>query len=138
MMVGKATQDMIAEMAKHILDNHKIDVMDTTRRFRPVVISRAALFNACRGLMTSTQLARQFDMNHATVLHHYNMHKGHLMMDYYRHLYFSLMKIRTEYDEVAKQYYDDVTVRLADLQKDYEVLTYKYERLKEKYEEANS
>ena len=137
-MIGKRAQIMIVQMAEYIFDNHSIDVMNTKRRYEPVVISRAALFNACRGLMTSTQLGKYFGMNHATVLHHQKNHDALLMLDYYRQLYFALMHIRAEYDDVAKQYHDDVLKELDELKREHGILQYKYERLKEQYEKVNS
>jgi len=130
---------MIVEMVDYIYKNHDIDVMNTKRRHEPVVISRAALFNACRGLMTSTQLGGFFEMNHATVLHHQKNHDGLLMMAYYRQLYFALMRIRGEYDDVAKEYHDDVLKELDQLKKEHSILQWKYDRLKEKqHEEIHS
>ena len=118
-------------MAQYVFDNHEIDVTDTKRRFEPVVISRAALFNACRGLMTSTQLGGFFGMNHATVLHHQRNHESLLTMPYYRQLYFALMRIRANYDDVAQQYQDDVLSELERLKKEHSILQWKYNRLKE-------
>lgn len=122
---------MISEMTQYIFDNHEIDVTDTKRRFEPVVISRAALFNSCRGLMTSTQLGGYFGMNHATVLHHQRNHENLLTMPYYRQLYFALMRIRSTYDDVAQQYQDDVLNELERLKKEHSILQWKYDRLKE-------
>jgi hypothetical protein len=138
-MIGKRAEDMIMEMTKYIFDNHQIDVMNTKRRHEPVVISRAALFNACRGLMTSTQLGGYFGMNHATVLHHQKNHEGLLMIAYYRQLYFELMRIRATHDEVAKEYQDDILKQLEDFKKRYEILEWKYQQLKAKQgEEVNT
>ena len=129
---------MIVKMVKYIYDNHEIDVMNTKRRHEPVVISRAALFNACRGLMTSTQLGGAFGMNHATILHHQKNHDALLMMPYYRQWYFSLMKIRSEHDEIAKEYQDDVLKQLELLKREYKMLSWKYEELKKKHEEVTA
>jgi len=122
---------MIAEMIAYIYDNHEIDVTNTKRRFEPIVISRAALFNACRGLMTSTQLGGFFKMNHSSVLHHQRNHDGLLMMAYYRQLYFALMRIRSDYDDVAKEYHNDILKELDQLKKEHSILQWKYDRLKE-------
>ena len=130
---------MIVEMVDYIFTNHDIDVMNTKRRYEPVVLSRAALFNACRGLMTSTQLGGHFEMNHATVLHHQKNHDALLMVDFYRQLFFSLMRIRSEYDDVAKEYHDDVLKQLDTLKQEHEILKWKYKQLKDKQgEEVNS
>ena len=130
---------MVVEMIKHIFENHEIDVTKTKRRFEPIVISRAALFNACRGLMTSTQLGKYFGMNHATILHHQKNHDALLMMAHYRQLYFALMQIRSEYDDVAKQYHNDVLKELEELKTEHGILKWKYEQLKMKQnEEVNS
>lgn len=125
---------MVVEMIRHIFDNHEIDVTKTKRRFEPIVISRAALFNACRGLMTSTQLGGHFGMNHATVLHHQKNHDSLLMMTYYRRLYFELMKIRSNYDERQKEFDNDLTRQLETLRAEYDMLLWKYEQLKSERE----
>ena len=130
---------MIVEMVDYIFKNHDIDVMNTKRRHEPVVISRAALFNACRGLMTSTQLGGFFEMNHATVLHHQKNHNALLMIAYYRQLFMALMRIRAEYDDVAKEYHDDVLKELDELKREHDILKWKYEQLKmNKNEKVNS
>ena len=125
-------------MIEFIKENHEIDVTKTKRRFEPIVISRAALFNACRGLLTSTQLGGAFGMNHATILHHQKNHDSLLMMPYYRQLYFSLMKIRSEHDEIAKEYQDDVLKQLELLKREFKMLSWKYEELKKKHEEVTA
>lgn len=132
----KEHKSMIVEMVEHIKTNYDIDVTQTKRRFEPIVISRAALFNACRGLMTSTRLGGHFEMNHATILHHQKNHDGLLMMSYYRQLYFELMKIRSKYDEVAKDYQDDVLKQLENLKNEFNLLKWKYEELKKKHEKV--
>lgn len=138
-MIQARANNMIVEMVDYIFTNHDIDVMNTKRRYEPIVISRAALFNACRGLMTSTQLAKYFGMNHATILHHQKNHDALLMMAYYRQLYFALMQIRSEYDDVAKQYHNDVLKELEELKTEHGILKWKYEQLKAKQnEEVNS
>ena len=135
-MIGKRPKDMIVQMVDYIYKNHDIDVMNTKRRHEPVVISRAALFNACRGLMTSTQLGGFFEMNHATVLHHQKNHSSLLMLAYYRQLYLALMRIRNEYDDVAKEYHDDVLKELDTLKREHEILKWKYEQLKAKQNDS--
>jgi len=60
---------MIHEMVEFIRTDRNIDVMNR-RRDEKIVVSRAALFNVCRGFYTASTLGKYFGMNHATVLHH--------------------------------------------------------------------
>ena len=129
---------MILEMVDFILQHHEIDVTKTKRRYEPVVMSRAALFNACRGFLSSTQLGKFFSMNHATVLHHQKNHDALLMVQYYRQLYFRLMEIRKEYDEFAQEIHDETEKRFHELASQHRILLWKYERLKKDYEKVTA
>lgn len=119
---------LIDEMADYIAENHGIDVMSKSR-IEDVVLSRASLFNACRGLYSSTALGKYFGKNHATILHHNRNHEQLMMLPHYRKLYGELYEIRMRYDDGAKQTHDDLVNRITDLEKQLKMSKTRYNDL---------
>lgn len=127
--MGKDTKkiQMISEMVSYVEQNHNVDLMNR-RREEPIVVSRAALFNVCRGYVTASTLSRYFGMNHATILHHWRNHDALMVIDWYRELFHELQSIRRKFDEQARKDFMDVFEQLKRLQEQYDELKTKVEQ----------
>ena len=89
------------EMVKVLRDEYKVDAMQNTRK-EAIVISRAALFNVCRGYYSATQIGQFFGKNHATILHHFKNHESFMRLPQYVDMYERLMEVLSEYDDRAR------------------------------------
>lgn len=92
---------MMEEMVKVLRDEYKVDAMQNTRK-EAIVISRAALFNVCRGYYSATQIGQFFGKNHATILHHFKNHESFMRLPQYVDMYERLMEVLSEYDDRAR------------------------------------
>jgi len=92
---------MMEEMVKVLRDEYKVDAMQNTRK-EAIVISRAALFNVCRGYYSATQIGQFFGKNHATILHHFKNHESFMRLPQYVEMYERLMEVLSEYDDRAR------------------------------------
>jgi len=119
---------MIHEMVEFIRTDRNIDVMNR-RRDEKIVVSRAALFNVCRGFYTASTLGKYFGMNHATVLHHQKNHEALILLPYYKSLCLSLSEIRRRYDKQAKREYLDIYDKYEQLSKEMQSLRLRNELL---------
>ena len=91
---------MIDEMVALLLSKYNIDVTQKTR-IQDVVISRAALFNVCRGYYSATTLGKYFGKNHATVLHHFKNHQALMLISQYREIFSALSEVVLKHDQRA-------------------------------------
>ena len=89
------------EMVKVLRDEYQVDAMQNTRK-EAIVISRAALFNVCRGYYSATQIGQFFGKNHATILHHFKNHESFMRLPQYVEMYERLMEVLSEYDDRAR------------------------------------
>ena len=89
------------EMVKVLRDEYQVDAMQNTRK-EAIVISRAALFNVCRGYYSATQIGQFFGKNHATILHHFKNHESFMRLPQYVDMYERLMEVLSEYDDRAR------------------------------------
>ena len=122
---------MMEEMVKVLRDEYQVDVMQKTRK-EAIVISRAALFNVCRGYYSATQIGQFFGKNHATILHHYKNHESLMRLTQYVDMYERLMEVLSEYDDRArhakkerqlrKQQIDELLEQVGELQRENESL----------------
>jgi len=119
---------MIHEMVEFIRTDRNIDVMNR-RRDEKIVVSRAALFNVCRGFYTASTLGKYFGMNHATVLHHQKNHEALILLSFYKSLCLSLSEIRRRYDKQAKREYLDIYDKYEQLSKEMQSLRLRNELL---------
>lgn len=92
---------MMEEMVKVLRDEYQVDAMQNTRK-EAIVISRAALFNVCRGYYSATQIGQFFEKNHATILHHFKNHESFMRLPQYVDMYERLMEVLSEYDDRAR------------------------------------
>ena len=92
---------MMEEMVKVLRDEYQVDAMQNTRK-EAIVISRAALFNVCRGYYSATQIGQFFGKNHATILHHFKNHESFMRLPQYVDMYERLMEVLSEYDDRAR------------------------------------
>jgi len=92
---------MMEEMVKVLRDEYQVDAMQNTRK-EAIVISRAALFNVCRGYYSATQIGQFFGKNHATILHHFKNHEPFMRLPQYVDMYERLMEVLSEYDDRAR------------------------------------
>ena len=92
---------MMEEMVKVLRDEYQVDAMQNTRK-EAIVISRAALFNVCRGYYSATQIGQFFGKNHATILHHFKNHESFMRLPQYVEMYERLMEVLSEYDDRAR------------------------------------
>lgn len=92
---------MMEEMVNVLRDEYQVDVMQKTRK-EAIVISRAALFNVCRGYYSATQIGQFFGKNHATILHHFKNHESFMRLPQYVDMYERLMEVLAEYDDRAR------------------------------------
>ena len=92
---------MMQEMVKVLRDEYQVDAMQNTRK-EAIVISRAALFNVCRGYYSATQIGQFFGKNHATILHHFKNHESFMRLPQYVDMYERLMEVLSEYDDRAR------------------------------------
>ena len=125
---------MIDEMVTFLLDRFEIDAMENNRS-ESVVLSRAALFNVCRGYYSATTLGKHFGKNHATVLHHFRNHESLMIIPLYRNMYFELAEVMAKYDDRAKTTYVNAIDELDRLRAENKMLHKKLERCAE---EVNS
>jgi len=119
---------MIHEMVEFIRTDRNVDVMNR-RRDEKIVVSRAALFNVCRGFYTASTLGKYFGMNHATVLHHQKNHEALILLSFYKSLCLSLSEIRRRYDKQAKREYLDIYDKYEQLSKEMQSLRLRNELL---------
>jgi hypothetical protein len=119
---------MIHEMVEFVRTERDIDLMNR-KRDAEIVISRAALFNVCRGFYTASTLAKYFGMNHATILHHQKNHESLILLAYYKSLCLSLSEIRRRYDKQANREYLDIYGKYQQLKIDMDALTLRNEML---------
>jgi len=119
---------MIHEMVEFVKNDRDIDLINR-KRDEKIVVSRAALFNVCRGFYTASTLGKYFGMNHATVLHHQKNHESLILLPYYKSLCLSLSEIRRRYDKQAKREYLDIYVKYEQLNKDMAALQLRNEIL---------
>ena len=89
------------EMVKVLRDEYQVDAMQNTRK-EAIVISRAALFNVCRGYYSATHIGQFFGKNHATILHHFKNHESFMRLPQYVDMYERLMEVLSEYDDRAR------------------------------------
>ena len=85
-------------MVALLLNKYNVDVMQKTR-IQDVVISRAALFNVCRGYYSATTLGKYFGKNHATVLHHFKNHQALMLISQYREIFSALSEVVLKHDQ---------------------------------------
>ena len=119
------------EMVKVLRDEYKVDAMQNTRK-EAIVISRAALFNVCRGYYSATQIGQFFGKNHATILHHFKNHESFMRLPQYVDIYERLMEVLSEYDDRArhakkerqlrKQQINELLEQVGELQRENESL----------------
>lgn len=122
---------MMEEMVKVLRDEYQVDAMQNTRK-EAIVISRAALFNVCRGYYSATQIGQFFGKNHATILHHFKNHESFMRLPQYVDMYERLMEVLSEYDDRArhakkerqlrKQQIDELLEQVDELQRENESL----------------
>lgn len=122
---------MMEEMVKVLRDEYQVDAMQNTRK-EAIVISRAALFNVCRGYYSATQIGQFFGKNHATILHHFKNHESFMRLPQYVDMYERLMEVLSEYDDRArhakkerqlrKQQIDELLEQVGELQRENESL----------------
>ena len=119
------------EMVKVLRDEYQVDAMQNTRK-EAIVISRAALFNVCRGYYSATQIGQFFGKNHATILHHFKNHESFMRLPQYVDMYERLMEVLSEYDDRArhakkerqlrKQQINELLEQVGELQRENESL----------------
>lgn len=130
MEVTKATPEYILErMVELVQSSVDFDIFSVTRR-EDVVLCRAAIFVASRGLMSSARIAERFGKNHATVLHHTKNHEMNATIEMYRKLYEDLMYLRSQYDVSVRSKYQDLSERLDALMVENEELRAEIRTLK--------
>ena len=122
---------MMEEMVKVLRDEYQVDAMQNTRK-EAIVISRAALFNVCRGYYSATQIGQFFGKNHATILHHFKNHESFMRLPQYVDMYERLMEVLSEYDDRArhakkerqlrKQQINELLEQVGELQRENESL----------------
>lgn len=122
---------MMEEMVKVLRDEYQVDAMQNTRK-EAIVISRAALFNVCRGYYSATQIGQFFGKNHATILHHFKNHESFMRLPQYVEMYERLMEVLSEYDDRArhakkerqlrKQQINELLEQVGELQRENESL----------------
>ena len=122
---------MMEEMVKVLRDEYQVDAMQNTRK-EAIVISRAALFNVCRGYYSATQIGQFFGKNHATILHHFKNHESFMRLPQYVEMYERLMEVLSEYDDRArhakkerqlrKEQIDELLEQVGELQRENESL----------------
>lgn len=102
---------VLQEMAKFVGSSRNVDVYGKNRT-EEVVLSRAAIYNACKGLLSLTRAARLFGQNHATVLHHQRKHDVNSTVRFYRDLYEDLMDIRARFDVSVRSRHQDLVEQM--------------------------
>ena len=66
------------------------------KRDRYIVDNRRMAFVLCRDVLEMgwTQIAREFKLNHASIIHHYKKHKDLIIFDeYYRDKYLDMLEV---------------------------------------------
>ena len=122
---------MMEEMVNVLRDEYGVNVMEKSRR-EAIVISRAALFNVCRGYYSATQIGQFFEKNHATILHHFKNHESFMLIPNYVAMYERLMEVLSEYDDRARKDRDARQNMVQILNERIEILTRENESLREK------
>lgn len=125
---------MMEEMVNVLRDEYGVNVMDKSRR-EAIVISRAALFNVCRGYYSATQIGQFFGKNHATILHHFKNHESFMLIPNYVAMYERLMEVLSEYDDRARKDRDARQNMVQILNERIEILTRENESLREKLDD---
>ena len=125
---------MMEEMVNVLRDEYGVNVMDKSRR-EAIVISRAALFNVCRGYYSATQSGQFFGKNHATILHHFKNHESFMLIPNYVAMYERLMEVLSEYDDRARKDRDARQNMVQILNERIEILTRENESLREKLDD---
>tara|TARA_R100001440_G_scaffold71785_2_gene95030 strand:+ start:696 stop:1100 length:405 start_codon:yes stop_codon:yes gene_type:complete len=122
---------MMEEMVNVLRDEYGVNVMEKSRR-ESIVISRAALFNVCRGYYSATQIGQFFGKNHATILHHFKNHESFMFIPNYVAMYERLMEVLSEYDDRVRKDRDARQNMVQILNERIEILTRENESLREK------
>ncbi len=122
---------MMEEMVNVLRDEYGVNVMEKSRR-ESIVISRAALFNVCRGYYSATQIGQFFGKNHATILHHFKNHESFMLIPNYVAMYERLMQVLSEYDDRVRKDRDARQNMVQILNERIEILTRENESLREK------
>lgn len=122
---------MMEEMVNVLRDEYGVNVMEKSRR-EAIVISRAALFNVCRGYYSATQIGQFFGKNHATILHHFKNHESFMLIPNYVAMYERLMQVLSEYDDRVRKDRDARQNMVQILNERIEILTRENESLREK------
>lgn len=90
---------MIGEAIEFLQKHFNVDVR-TRRRADEIVIPRAALFNVCSEYFTATRLAKEFGMNHATILHHVKNHDILMGIRQYRDIHAALTTFVEDFEDM--------------------------------------
>lgn len=79
-----------------LIHNLSLKDFNSSSRERRIIDARRMAYALCKDLLSFgwSKIAREFNMNHASIIHHYKQHKGFLNMDsFYLGKYESLLEV---------------------------------------------